>query len=80
MTQRLTIRRNGVRAVRRAVDAIDRLYKISGAQAIHERLPNERYWRDLQSGMSHICNVAENIYTGWAANDLGGEANPALFA
>ena len=80
MTQRLTIRRNGVRAVRRAVDAIDRLYKISGAQAIHERLPNERYWRDLQSGMSHICNVAENIYTGWATDDLGGEANPALFA
>ena len=80
MTQRLTIRRNGVRAVRRAVDAVDRLYKISGAQAIHERLPNERYWRDLQSGMSHICNVAEPIYVGWATNDLGGQANPGLFA
>lgn len=80
MTQRLTIRRNGVRAVRRAVDAVDRLYKISGAQSIHERLPNERYWRDLQSGMSHICNVAEPIYVGWATDDLGGQANPGLFA
>lgn len=80
MTQRLTVRRNGVRAVRRAVDAIDRLYKISGAQSIHERLPNERYWRDLQSGMSHICNVAEPIYVGWGTDDLGGQPNPGLFA
>lgn len=80
MTQRLTARRNGVRAVRRAVDAVDRLYKISGAQSIHERLPNERYWRDLQSGMSHICNVAEPICVGWGTDDLGGQANPALFA
>lgn len=80
MTQRLTVRRNLVRAVRRAVDAIDRLYKISGAQAIHERLPNERYWRDLQSGFSHTCNIAEAIYVGWATNDFGGEPNPALFA
>jgi 3-hydroxy-9,10-secoandrosta-1,3,5(10)-triene-9,17-dione monooxygenase len=80
MTQRLTARRNCVRAVRRAVDAIDRLYKISGSQAIHENLPNERYWRDLQAGMSHICNVAEAIYVGWATNDFGGDPNPALFA
>ena len=51
-TQRLTNRRNGVRAVHRAVDAVDRLYKMSGAQGIHERYPNERYWRDMQSGLS----------------------------
>jgi alkylation response protein AidB-like acyl-CoA dehydrogenase len=72
-SQRLTARRNGVRAVRRAVDAVDRLYKLSGAQAIHERLPNERYWRDLQSGLSHICNVAETIYVAWANDDFGAE-------
>jgi hypothetical protein len=29
--------------------------------------------------LSHICNVAENVYTGWSTDDLGGEASPALF-
>lgn len=80
-TQRLTTRRNGVRAVRRAVDAVDRLYKLSGAQGIHERHPNERYWRDMQSGLSHICNISEAISVEWAAHDLGGEPSvPPVFA
>ena len=80
-SQRLTVRRNGVRAVRRAVDAVDRLYKLSGAQSIHERLPNERYWRDMQAGLSHICNVSEAITVEWATDDLGGEASvPPVFA
>jgi len=80
-TQRLTNRRNGVRAVHRAVDAVDRLYKMSGAQGIHERYANERYWRDMQSGLSHICNVSEAVAVEWAINDLGGEASvPPVFA
>ena len=58
---------------------IDRLYKISGASGIRTDFPNERYWRDMQVGLSHICNVAETIYAGWATDDLGGEAAPALF-
>ncbi len=78
-SQRLTFRRDQVRATRRAADAIDRLYKISGASGIRTDFPNERYWRDLQVGLSHICNVAENVYTGWSTDDLGGESNPALF-
>ena len=80
-TQRLTARRNGVRAVRRAVDAVDALYKLSGAQGIHERHPNERYWRDMQAGLSHICNLAEAVSVEWAINDLGGEPSvPPVFA
>ena len=78
-TQRLTFRRDQVRASRRAVDAIDRLYKISGASGIRTDFPNERYWRDMQVGLSHICNVAENIYAAWGDHDLGGESAPALF-
>ncbi len=80
-SQRLTARRNGVRAVRRAVDAVDRLYKLSGAQGIQERHPNERYWRDMQTGLSHICNITEAICTEWATDDLGGERSiPPVFA
>jgi 3-hydroxy-9,10-secoandrosta-1,3,5(10)-triene-9,17-dione monooxygenase len=78
-TQRLTFRRDQVRASRRCADAVDRLYKISGASGIRKDFPNERYWRDLQVSLSHICNVAENIYAGWSTDDLGGEASPALY-
>jgi alkylation response protein AidB-like acyl-CoA dehydrogenase len=77
--QRLEFRRDQVRASRRAADAIDRIYKISGASGIRTDFPNERYWRDLQVGLSHVCNVAENIYAAWGAHDLGGEAAPALY-
>ncbi|MGN7247454.1 acyl-CoA dehydrogenase family protein [Janibacter anophelis] len=81
MTERVRVRRNGVRAVRRSVDAIDRLYKIAGSQSIHERHPNERFWRDMQAGMSHICNVDGPIYNAAATLDFGGEiTNPMLFA
>lgn len=78
-TQRLTFRRDQVRASRRAADAVDRLYKLSGASGIRTDFPNERYWRDLQVGLSHICNVAENIHVGWATDSLGGEAHPGLY-
>jgi len=77
--QRLVFRRDQVRASRRAADAIDRIYKISGASGIRTDFPNERYWRDLQVGLSHVCNVAENIYAAWGAHDLGGQAAPALY-
>lgn len=81
MTERVAIRRNGVRAIRRSIDAIDRLYKIAGSQSNHERLPNERYWRDMQAAMSHICNVDGPIYNAAATLDFGGEiTNPTLFA
>lgn len=78
-SQRLTFRRDQVRASRRCADAVDRLYKISGASGIRKDFPNERYWRDLQVALSHICNVAENIYAGWSTDDLGGDASPALY-
>jgi alkylation response protein AidB-like acyl-CoA dehydrogenase len=78
-SQRLTFRRDQVRASRRAVDAIDRLFKVTGASGIRTDFPNQRYWRDMQVGLSHICNVAENIYAGWATDDLGGESAPTLF-
>jgi alkylation response protein AidB-like acyl-CoA dehydrogenase len=78
-TQRLTFRRDQVRGTRRCAEAIDRLYRISGAAGIRKDFPNGRYWRDLQAGLSHICNVAENIHTGWSTDNLGDEASPALF-
>lgn len=78
-TQRLAYRRDQARASRRAVDAIDSLFKISGGSGIHTSFPLERYWRDLQTANVHICNIQNNIYTNWASDDLTGESNPAVF-
>ena len=74
--QRLTFRRDQVRASRRAADAIDRIYKISGASGIRTDFPNERYWRDLQVGLSHVCNVAENIYAAWGPTTSAARPHP----
>lgn len=78
-SQRLEYRRDQVRGSRRAVDAIDALFKIAGGSGIHRAFPLERYWRDLQTAHVHICNIQHNIYTAWASDDLTGESNPALF-
>ncbi|MDH2413005.1 acyl-CoA dehydrogenase family protein [Nocardioides sp. CER19] len=78
--QRLTFRRDQARATRRAVDAVDSLFKTAaGGSGIHTSFPLERYWRDLQVAQVHICNIQHNIYTAWASDDLTGESNPALF-
>lgn len=78
-TQRLTFRRDQTRSTRRAVDAVDDLYKLAGGSGIHTSFPLERFWRDLQVAHVHICNIQHNIYTAWASDDLTGESNPALF-
>jgi 3-hydroxy-9,10-secoandrosta-1,3,5(10)-triene-9,17-dione monooxygenase len=78
-SQRLTFRRDQVRGSRRAVDAVDSLFKLAGGSGIHTSFPLERVWRDLQVAHVHICNIQHNVYAAWAADDLTGESNPALF-
>ena len=81
-SQRLTFRRDQVRASRRAVDAIDRLFKVTGASGIRNRLRRiSATGATCRSGSAteHPRNVAENIYAGWATDDLGGESALTLF-
>ena len=75
VTQRITARRDMVRGVDRVVTAIDELYRMGGASAIHTDTgrPLERFWRDLHAGGSHVCNVREPIYVGWGVNEFGGD-------
>ena len=70
--QRLQFRRDQVRASRRVVEAIDKLFNLAGASAIHTDRPLQQYWRDLHAGASHICNVAEMSYVAWGQNFFGG--------
>jgi 3-hydroxy-9,10-secoandrosta-1,3,5(10)-triene-9,17-dione monooxygenase len=74
--QRIVVRRNGVRAVRRAVDAVDRLFMNAGGAALQQREPLQRFWRDLHAGMNHMCNVAHPLYQAYGADLFGLEVDP----
>lgn len=73
---RLETRRNQVRAVRRAVDAVDRLFNIAGGGSLRLDQPLQRFWRDMHAGMNHICNVAEPVYDSYGKHLFGLEPNP----
>jgi alkylation response protein AidB-like acyl-CoA dehydrogenase len=79
MNQRLMVRSKQVRASRRAVDAVDRLFAHAGAGSLNLSHPLQGYWRDLHAGMNHICNVAEPVYQGYGLDLFGEELPPGLF-
>jgi alkylation response protein AidB-like acyl-CoA dehydrogenase len=79
ISQRLEFRRSQVRAARRAIDGVEKLFNLSGAGALDLKLPLQRYWRDMHAAGNHICNVAEPIYHGWGLNYFGGEIPPGMF-
>ena len=69
--QRLEFRRNQVRAVQRVLFGVDRLYSKAGSGAVWTTRSLERYWRDLRTGGTHICDMADTIYGACASYSLG---------
>lgn len=63
---RLRYRRNQVRAIQNAITSANNVYARAGSSAVWTDRPLERYWRDLQAGASHVCNVYDTAYTSWA--------------
>lgn len=76
--QRLEFRRNQVRAVQRVLFGVDKLMSRAGSAAVWSTRPLERYWRDLRTGGTHICDAADTIYGAWASHSFGAEAPPAV--
>ena len=68
--QRLEFRRNQVRAVQRVLFGVDKLFSRAGSAAVWTTRPLERYWRDLRTGGSHICDMADVIYGAWANHEF----------
>lgn len=68
---RLEARRNQVRAVRRAVEAVDKLFLHAGGGALRLDQPFQRFWRDTHAAMNHLTNVAEPIYQAWSLQTFG---------
>lgn len=68
---RLEARRNQVRTVRRAVEAVDKLYIHAGGGALRLQHPFQRFWRDTHAAMNHANNAAEPLYEAWSLNAFG---------
>ncbi|HNM84781.1 MAG TPA: flavin-dependent monooxygenase [Mycobacterium sp.] len=59
---RTRARRDQVRATARAIASIDRLFEASGATALGDDTPLQRFWRDAHAGRVHAANDAERAY------------------
>ncbi|MFC3979496.1 3-hydroxy-9,10-secoandrosta-1,3,5(10)-triene-9,17-dione monooxygenase oxygenase subunit [Streptosporangium jomthongense] len=56
---RLRLRRDQVRASERCIAAVDRLFENSGAGALAEGTPIQRFWRDAHAARVHVANDPE---------------------
>ncbi|GAA3685731.1 acyl-CoA dehydrogenase family protein [Arthrobacter ginkgonis] len=78
-SERLEFRTDQVRASRRAVDAVDRLFTFAGGGSLRLEQPFQRYWRDAHAAMNHVCNIAEAIYQGYGQDTFGLEHDRSIF-
>jgi 3-hydroxy-9,10-secoandrosta-1,3,5(10)-triene-9,17-dione monooxygenase len=64
-------RRTQVRAVWRAVAAVDAIFGRSGGNAMRMDKPLQRYWRDAHTGLAHAIHVPGTTYHASALSSLG---------
>ncbi|MSQ55374.1 MAG: acyl-CoA dehydrogenase [Betaproteobacteria bacterium] len=79
MEQKLRWRRNCALAARLAVEAVDALHEMAGANGIYTRYPLERLFRDAHSASAHIGFNWDAGMSTWGLVALGGEfASPTM--
>ncbi len=64
-------RRTQVRAVWRAVMAVDQIFARSGGNALRMDKPLQRYWRDAHAGLNHAIHVPGTTFHAAALSPLG---------
>jgi 3-hydroxy-9,10-secoandrosta-1,3,5(10)-triene-9,17-dione monooxygenase len=64
-------RRTQVRAVHRAVSAVDEIFARSGGNAMRMDKPLQRYWRDVHTGQAHAIHVPGTVYHAAALSSFG---------
>lgn len=74
--QRIEFRRNQVRATDRVFESIAPLARLAGSAGIQEANGLERWWRDLQTAITHVCNARDAVYTPWGHHRFTGELPP----
>ena len=76
---KLRFRRNCALAARLAVEAVDTLHEMAGANGIYTKYPLERLFRDAHSASAHIGFNWDAGMSTWGLTALGGEvANPTM--
>lgn len=75
---RAEVRANGVRAIRRSADAIERVFNYAGGRALQFDHPVNRALRDAKTTLAHICNNQHPIYQVWSRVQLGTDDGPMV--
>lgn len=78
LAERLEIRRDQTRAVRRSFDAVIGLYQEAGSLGIRSSTEFSRFFRDLSVGAEHHSNSPEIYLRGYASMVLGQSIPPEI--
>lgn len=76
---RITTRTNQVRAVRRAADAVDKLFYIAGGTSLQLSHPMQRFWRDMHGAMVHLCNLSNATYQNYGRITFGADPQRGIW-
>ena len=68
---RLEARRDQIRAVHRASDAVDRLFNYGGGASVYRNNAMQRMWRDMHTARNHGGNSADTAYESYAKHTFG---------
>ncbi|MFI1914410.1 3-hydroxy-9,10-secoandrosta-1,3,5(10)-triene-9,17-dione monooxygenase oxygenase subunit [Nocardia sp. NPDC020380] len=68
---RAAARRDQVRATGRVIASIDRLFEASGATALANGTPLQRFWRDAHAGRVHASQDPERAYVMYGTHAFG---------
>jgi 3-hydroxy-9,10-secoandrosta-1,3,5(10)-triene-9,17-dione monooxygenase len=70
---KLRYRRNAAVAIKMAIEAVDSLHEMAGANGIYDLYPIQRLFRDVHAGGAHINFSIDTQVPPWALVALGGE-------
>lgn len=75
---RAEIRADGVRAVRRSADAVEKAFNYVGGRGLQMEASVNRGLRDTIATLAHICNNQHPIYQVWARVEFGLDHNAGM--
>lgn len=78
MDIRTRARRDQVRATQRSIDAIGLLFQNSGARALEDTSPIQRFWRDANAGRVHAANEATKAYIMYGQHEFGEKVTDSM--
>jgi len=75
---RARARRDQVMAARRAIEAANEIFSLSGGRGLSLKSPIQRLWRDAQAGGHHVVNGSDQALTSYGAFLMGEEIEDQL--